>query len=94
MRSRAIYNKVYRSGGDEWVEKCSENSHTISTYRSHAKGVIEHDERLEPYMAYWCNFENQTVYVGKRFSKPLEIRKVRLPEDRIEFLDGDDDCEP
>lgn len=89
----AVYNKVYRSGGDEWVEKCSENSHTISTYRSHAKGVIEHDERLEPYMAYWCNFENQNVFVGKRFGKPLEIRKVRLPKDRIEFYDGDDDCE-
>ena len=87
----ALYNKVYRSGGKEWVGKCSKDSHAISTYRSHAKAVIEHDERLEPYIAYWCNFENQTIYVGKRNDKPLEIRKIRLPEDRIEVFDGNDD---
>lgn len=87
----AIYDKVYRSGGEDWVEKCSKDVHTISTYRSHAKGVIEHDERLEPYMAYWCNFENQTIFVGKRNNKPLELRKIRLPEDRIEIYDGEDD---
>ena len=86
----AIYNKVYRSGGDEWVTKCSKDSHTISTYRSHAKGVIEQDERLEPNIAYWCNFENQTIYIGKYQHKPLEIRKIRLPEDRIGFVDGID----
>lgn len=86
-----LYNKVYRSGGDEWVTKCSKDSHTISTYRSHAKGVIEHDERLEPNMAYWCNFENQTIFIGKMLNKPLEIRKIRLPEDRIEIFDGEDD---
>ena len=53
--------------------------------------MIEHDERLESYIAYWCNFENQTIYVGKRNDKPLEIRKIRLPEDRIEVFDGNDD---
>lgn len=84
---KAIYNRLYRSGGDEWVDKCSNNTHNISTYRSHAKEVIENDERLEPYMAYWCNFENQTIYIGKMGEKPLEIRKIRLPEDRIEIYD-------
>ena len=89
----ALYNKVYRSGGVDWVEKCSKDSHTISTYRSHAKGVIEHDERLEPNMAYWCNFENQTIFIGKMQNKPLEIRKIRIPEDRIEIYDGKDGLE-
>jgi hypothetical protein len=88
---KEIYNKVYRTGGGEWVDKCSKDSHAISTYRSHAKAIIEHDERLEPYMAYWCNFENQTIFIGKMQNKPLEIRKIRLPEDRIELIDGEDD---
>ena len=90
---KAIYNRLYRSGGDEWVDKCSNNTHNISTYRSHAKEVIENDERLEPYMAYWCNFENQTIYIGKMGEKPLEIRKIRLPEDRIEIYDGKEGSE-
>ncbi len=90
---KAIYNRLYRSGGDEWVDKCSNNTHNISTYRSHAKEVIENDERLEPYMAYWCNFENQTIFIGKMGNKPLEIRKIRLPEDRIEIYDGKEGSE-
>lgn len=89
----AIYDRVYRSGGDEWVGKCSNDTHHISTYRSHAKGVIENDERLEPYMAYWCNFENQTIFIGKMRSRPLEIRKIRMPDDRIEIHDRKDDAE-
>ena len=88
---QAVYDKVYRCGGDEWVDKCSNNTHKISTYRSHAKEAIENDERLEPYMAYWCNFENKTIYIGKMNSKPLEIRKIRLPEDKIEINDGEAD---
>lgn len=84
---KAVYDRMYRSGGDEWVNKCSNNTHTISTYRSHAKEVIENDERLEPYMAYWCNFENQTIFIGKMGNKPLEIRKIRLPEERIKIYD-------
>ena len=84
---KAVYDMIYRSGGAEWVTKCAQDTHNISTYRSHAKKVIENDERLEPYMAYWCNFENQTIYIGKRNSRPLEIRKIRLPEDRIEIID-------
>ena len=84
---KAIYDKVYRSGGDEWVEKCSKNTHNISTYRTHAKEVIENNEKFEPYMSYWCNFENQTIYIGKMGNRPLEIRKIRLPEDRIEIHD-------
>ena len=90
---KAVYNKMYRSGGDEWVNKCSSNTHNIYTYRSHAKEVIENDERLEPYMAYWCNFENQTIFIGKMGNKPLEIRKIRLPKERIEILDGKDEAE-
>ena len=90
---KAVYNKMYRSGGDEWVNKCSSKTHNIYTYRSHAKEVIENDERLEPYMAYWCNFENQTIFIGKMGNKPLEIRKIRLPEERIEILDGKDEAE-
>ena len=89
----AIYNRVYRSGGGEWVEKCSNNTHHISTYRSHAKEMIENDERLEPYMAYWCNFENQTIFIVKMKNRPLEIRKIRLPEDRIEIHDRKDGVE-
>lgn len=89
----AIYDRVYRSGGGEWVGKCSNNTHHISTYRSHAKEVIEKDERLEPYMTYWCNFENQTIFIGKKGNKPLEIRKIRLPEDRIVIHDRKDGVE-
>lgn len=85
---KQIYNKVYRSGGGDWVEKCTKDPHSISTYRSHAKAIIEQDERLDSNMAYWCNFENQTIYIGKMNSKPLEIRKIRLPEDRIEIHDS------
>lgn len=89
---KAVYDRMYRSGGDEWVNKCSNNTHTISTYRSHAKEVIENDERLEPYMAYWCNFENQTIFIGKMGSKPLEIRKIRLPEERIKIYDENEEA--
>ena len=89
----AIYNRVYRIGGSDWVNKCSNNTHHISTYRSHAKEMIENDERLEPYMAYWCNFENQTIFIGKMKNRPLEIRKIRLPEDRIEIHDRKDGVE-
>lgn len=91
---KAIYDKMYRSGGDEWVNKCSNNAHNIYTYRSHAKEVIENDERLEPYMAYWCNFENKTIFIGKMQDKPLEIRKIRLPEDKIKICDGKEESEP
>lgn len=90
---KAVYDRMYRSGGDEWVNKCSNNTHTISTYRSHAKEVIENDERLEPYMAYWCNFENKTIFIGKMGSKQLEIRKIRLPEERIVINDGKEGAE-
>ena len=86
-----IYDKVYRIGGGEWVEKCTKKPHDISTYRSHAKGVIEKDERLDPNMAYWCNFENQTIYIGVKRNKPLEIRKIRLPKDRIIIHDNPED---
>ena len=87
---KAIYNKMYGSGGDEWVKKCCTNTHNISIYRSHAKEVIAKDERLEPYQSYWCNFENKTVFVGKNYNKPLELRKIRLSEDRIEINDIED----
>ena len=89
---KAVYDRMYRSGGDERVNKCSNNTHTISTYRSHAKEVIENDERLEPYMAYWCNFENQTIFIGKMGNKPLEIRKIRLPEERIKIYDENEEA--
>jgi hypothetical protein len=89
---KAVYDRMYRSGGDEWVNKCSNNTHTISTYRSHAKEVIENDERLEPYMAYWCNFEDQTIFIGKMGNKPLEIRKIRLPEERIKIYDENEEA--
>lgn len=89
---KAVYDRMYRSGGDEWVNKCSNNTHTISTYRSHAKEVIENDERLEPYMAYWCNFENQTIFIGKMGNKPLEIRKIRLPEEKIKIYDENEEA--
>jgi hypothetical protein len=62
---KAVYDRMYRSGGDEWVNKCSNNTHTISTYRSHAKEVIENDERLEPYMAYWCNLKTKRSLLAR-----------------------------
>jgi hypothetical protein len=77
-----VFNKVYRSGGCDWVEKCSSDTHNISMYRSHAKEVIEKDERLKPQEAYYCNFENETLQIGPK-AKTLEVRKIRLPEDRI-----------
>ena len=54
--------------------------------------MIENDERLEPYMAYWCNFENQTIFIGKMRNKPLEIRKIRLPEERIKIYDENEEA--
>lgn len=87
-----VFDKVYRSGGSDWVEKCSSDTHNISMYRSHAKEIIEKDERLKPQEAYYCNFENETLQIGPK-SKTLEVRKIRLPEDRIiindDMLDED-----
>ena len=79
-----IFDKVYRSGGSDWVEKCSSDTHNISMYRSHAKEIIDKDERLRPQEAYYCNFENETIRVGHyKHPKTLEIRKIRLSNDRI-----------
>jgi len=88
---KAVYDRLYGSGGEEWVEKCSNKTHNISTYRSHAKEAIEDDERLEPHMAFWCNFENKTIFIGEKGNKPLEIRTIRLPKERIEIHDGKGD---
>lgn len=88
------FNKVYRSGGSDWVEKCSSDAHNISMYRSHAKEVIEKDERLKPQEAYYCNFENETIQVGHyKHPRTLELRKIRLSNDRIVINDDAlDEC--
>ena len=82
-----LYDRVYRSGGGEWVEKMYAHQNYSSMYRTHAKESIEKDERLDADTVYWLDFENQTLKVGRRNEK-LEIRKIRLPIDNI-VIDDD-----
>lgn len=81
----SLYNKLYRSGGEQWVENCAANNHNISTFRTHAKSAVEENEALDNMIRYWCGFEDERRIIGKR---QLQIRRIRIPNDRIIFEDA------
>ena len=81
----SLYDKLYRSGGEQWVRNCADNNHNLSTFRTHAKSAVEDNEALDNTMRYWCGFEDERRTIGKR---QLQLRKIRIPNDRIVFEDG------
>ena len=81
----SLYNKLYRSGGEQWVGNCADNNHNLSTFRTHAKSAVEDNEALDNTMRYWCGFEDERRTIGKR---QLQLRRIRIPNDRIVFEDA------
>ena len=83
----ALYDKLYRSGGYFWVNKCVENEHNLSIYRTHAKDAVEKNKALDNVLRYWCGFEeeNEKRSVGKN---QLQLRRTRIPNNRIVFEDA------
>ena len=77
-----VYDEVFRSGGDVWVDAMAKDSHKLSVSRTHAKLAIEDNPSLDLNTAYWCNLETEAFYLGPK-KKKLQVRRVRLPEDRI-----------
>ena len=80
-----LYNKLYRSGGDLWVGNCASNNHNLSIFRTHAKNAVENNETLDNTLRYWCGFEDEKRTIGK---KQLQLRRIRIPNDRIVFEDA------
>lgn len=77
-----VYDKVFRFGGDEWVDAMAKDSHKLSVCRTHAKSAIEDGNSLDVNTSYWCNLDTKALYIGSK-KKKLQVRRVRLPEDRI-----------
>ena len=86
---KSLYDKLFRSGGEQWVLNCASNKHNISTFRSHANGAVQDNESLDNKTRYWCCFEGEKRTVGK---KQLQLRKIRIPNERIIFEDAPDSC--
>ena len=82
---KALYDKLYRSGGAQWVEKCAEKDHNISIFRTHAKDAVEKNKALDNVLRYWCGFEDEKRTVG---NKKLNLKRIRIPNDRIIFEDA------
>ena len=82
---KALYDKLYRSGGAQWVEKCASMKHNLSTFRTHAKNAVEDNKALDNVLRYWCSFEDEKRNVGKN---QLQLRRIRIPNDRIIFEDA------
>ena len=82
---KALYDKLYRSGGAQWVENCAAKEYNISNYRSHANSAVENNETLDNVARYWCGFEDEKCTIGK---KQLQLRRIRIPNDRILFEDA------
>ena len=84
---KALYDKLYRSGGAQWVENCAAKEYNISNYRSHANNAVKENETLDNVVRYWCAFEdeNEKRSVGKN---QLQLRRIRIPNDRIVFEDA------
>ena len=81
----SLYDKLYRSGGEQWVRNCADNNHNLSTFRTHAKSAVEENEALNNMMRFWCGFEDEKRTVG---NKQLQLRRIRIPNDRILFEDA------
>ena len=82
---KALYDKLYRSGGEHWVCNCSDNTHNISIFRTHAKNALEENEALDGKLRYWCGFEDEKRTIG---NKQLQLRRIRIPSERIFFEDA------
>ena len=82
----ALYDKFYRSGGSQWVEKCASKNHNLSTFRTHAKNAVEDNKALDNMLRYWCGFEDEKRAVG---NNQLQLRRIRIPNGRIIFEDAD-----
>ena len=82
---KALYDKLYRSGGAQWVEKCASKKHNISTFRTHAKDAVKDNKVLDIVLRYWCAFEDEKRIVG---NKRLNLKRIRIPNDRIIFEDA------
>ena len=81
----ALYDKFYRSGGEQWVANCAKNPHHLSIFRTHAKDAVEKNTFLDNKHRYWCGFEDERRTVGKY---QLQLRRIRIPNDRIIFEDA------
>ena len=81
----ALYDKLYRSGGAQWVESCAAKNHNLSIFRTHAKNAVEDNKDLDNVLRYWCGFEGEKRAVGKN---RLQLRRIRIPSDRIVFEDA------
>lgn len=79
---KALYNKLYRSGGEHWVGSCSTQPHNISTFRTHAKNAVEENKALDGNQRYWCGFEDEKRTIK---THSLQLRRIRIPNDRIFF---------
>ena len=84
---KSLYDKLYRSGGEQWVRSCADNKHNLSTFRTHAKNAVEDNKTLDNMIRYWCGFEDEKRTIGKR---QLQLRRIRIPNDRILFEDTAD----
>ena len=80
----ALYDKLYRSGGEKWVENCAAKNHNLSTFRTHVKNALDGNNALDNVLRYWCGFEDEKQTVGKN---QLKMRRIRIPNDRIVFED-------
>ena len=80
-----LYDKLYRSGGAQWVESCAAKNHNLSIFRTHAKNAVEDNKDLDNVLRYWCGFEGEKRAVGKN---RLQLRRIRIPSDRIVFEDA------
>ena len=83
---KKVYDMMFRSGGDVWVDTMATNTHQLTVSRTHAKLAIEKGNSLDFNTAYWCNLETVPLYIGPK-KKKLQVRRVRLPEDRIVIND-------
>ncbi len=83
---KSLFDKLYRSGGMQWVKDCAADNHKISMSRTHAKGAVENDKRLDNLQRYWCGFEDEKREVGKN---QVNLKRIRIPNDRIVFEDAD-----
>lgn len=82
-----VYDEVFRTGGDVWVDSMANDSHKLSVCRTHAKLAIEDNPQLDFNTSYWCNLDTKALYVGPK-KKKLKVRRVRLPEERIIINDN------
>ncbi len=81
----ALYDKLYRSGGEQWVDKCATKDHNLSTFRTHAKDAVEDSKSLDNVQRYWCGFEDEKRTIG---ANQLLLKRIRIPNDRIVFEDS------